>query len=264
MKDGTMDNFSPELRIFGLDDVTVVVFDTLSAIDKTRAARTVYLPKNIKQLSFRLEGFNTESKVDLGDRRTITGKIILVGTDDAGAKDYELAAPTFVLAAIGKANKDGTFNFATIDEVEYNVRQGVSDALIGAVGDYFAAASAPPAASAAQASYPVLTPIGAQSQGSAVVSARVRGVAAANDEKKSYRRKMAFAILGAPLLIWFVAWGGSHLLRPANPIEDAVAKAMRQDPSSVQAQVELTKQTLQQMGLDPGQSGDIGCLTAKQ
>lgn len=263
MKDDAMDNFSPELRIFGLDAVTVVVFDTLSALDKARAARTVYLPKNIKQFAFRLEGFNAESKVDLGDRRTITGKIILVGTDDAGETNYELAAPVFLLAAIGKANKDGTFNFATVDEVEYNVRQGVSDALIGAMGDYFAAASAP-AASVAQAPYPVMTPIGAQSQGAAVVSTRVRGVAAANDEKKSYRRKMAFAIIGAPLLIWFVAWGGSHLLRPANPIEDAVAKAMRQDPSSVQAQVELTKQTLQQMGLDPGQSGDIGCLTAKQ
>ncbi|AYK20533.1 hypothetical protein [Aeromonas veronii] len=71
---------------------------------------------------------------------------------------------------------------------------------------------------------------------------------------------MALAIVGAPLLIWFLAWGGSKVLTPSSPIEDAVARAMAQDPASVASQVELTKQTLQQMGLDPGQSGDIGCL----
>ena len=39
---------------------------------------------------------------------------------------------------------------------------------------------------------------------------------------------------------------------------------MKEDPASVAAQVELTKQTLKQMGLDPGKSGDTGCLAAPE
>lgn len=257
-KGKTMENFAPELCIFGLDDVSVVVFDTLSPFDKTRAARSVYLPKNIKQLSFKLNGFDANNTADLGDSRTITGDIIL----QADESDYELAKVTLVLPAISKVRKDGTFEFISIEDVEYNVRQAVSDALNFAMNKYFSHKSAP-VANAPQMSYVASVPVGGQAQNSMSMSARFKGQAASNDEKKSYRRKMLIAI-GAPLLLLFVLWAGSRLVKPVNPIEDAVAKAMRQDPSSVQAQVELTKQTLQQMGLDPGQSGDIGCLTPKR
>jgi len=260
MKEDTTNNFAPELRIYEFDSGTAVIFDSLSPTDEARAARTIYSPKRLKQLDFRLEGFDEQNMVDFGDHRTITGKIILVFTDDAGVTDYELAAPVFVLGATGKAKKNGVHTFEAVDAAEYNVRQGVSDALIGAMSDYFAAASGLGAA-APYAPYPMMAPVGAPTQGAAVVGVRTRGMAAANDEKRSYRRKMAGIIVGTSLLIWVVAWGGSRLLRPVNPIEDAVARAMQRDPSSVQAQVELTKQTLQQMGLDPGKGGDIGCLT---
>ena len=39
---------------------------------------------------------------------------------------------------------------------------------------------------------------------------------------------------------------------------------MKEDKASVAAQVELTKETLKQMGLDPGKSGDVGCLAAPE
>lgn len=39
-----------------------------------------------------------------------------------------------------------------------------------------------------------------------------------------------------------------------------VSPGMAEDPASIRAQVELTEQTLRQMGIDPGRPGDLGCL----
>jgi hypothetical protein len=249
-----MDNFSPELRIFGNGDQLVVAFDSLSRIDAKRAARSIQIPANFKQLSFSLEGFDKDSVTDVGDRRTVIGKINLV-TINAGGETttHELADCQFTLPAIGKP-KNGVFQFAPVEQVEYAVRQGVSDALVAALSDFYAAR---PASDHAVAGHQLIV---APTRSGLDAAETSRQRVAENDERKAFRRKMALAIIGTPLLIWFLAWGGSKLLTPSSPIEDAVVRAMEQDPSSVASQVELTKQTLKQMGLDPGQSGDIGCL----
>lgn len=258
MKGDAMDNFAPELRIFGNGDQLVVAFDSLSGMDVKRAARSIQIPAAFKQLSFALEGFDKDSATDVGDRRTVLGKINLVTTDAGGeTASHELADCQFVLPAIGKP-KNGVFQFAPVEQVKYAVRQGVSDALVVALTDFYAVR---PASSDAVAGHQVImAPTRSGMGATPAVAEASRRRAAANDEPKALRRKMALAIVGAPLLIWFLAWGGSKVLTPSSPIEDAVARAMAQDPASVASQVELTKQTLQQMGLDPGQSGDIGCL----
>ncbi|AYK20459.1 hypothetical protein [Aeromonas veronii] len=133
-----MDNFAPELRIFGNGDQLVVAFDSLSGMDVKRAARSIQIPAAFKQLSFALEGFDKDSATDVGDRRTVVGKINLVTTDAGGeTASHELADCQFVLPAIGKP-KNGVFQFAPVEQVEYAVRQGVSDALVVALTDFYA------------------------------------------------------------------------------------------------------------------------------
>jgi len=260
-----MDNFAPELRIFGNGDQLVVAFDSLSVMDVNRAARSIQIPAAFKQLSFALEGFDKDSVTDVGDRRTVMGKINLVTTDAGGeTASHELADCQFVLPAIGKP-KNGVLQFAPVERVEYAVRQGVSDALIVALTDFYAVRQASSDAvsvhsDAVSGHQVIMAPTRSGMGAITAVAEASRRRAAANDEPKAFRRKMALAIVVAPLLIWFLAWGVSKVLTPSSPIEDAVARAMAQDPDSVVSQVELTKQTLQQMGLDPGQSGDIGCL----
>lgn len=257
MKGGAIDNFTPELRIFGRGDRLVVAFDSLSGMDEKRAARSIQIPATFKQLSFALEGFDKDSATDVGNRRKVMGKINLVTTDASGeTTTHELAVCQFVLPAVGKP-KNGVFQFAPVEQVEYAVRQGVSDALIDALTDFYAVRASGDAVAGQQVI--MATARGGMSANPAVAEAPKRH-AVVSDSPKAFRRKMALAIVGAPLLIWFLAWGASKVFAPSSPIEDAVARAMAQDPASVASQVELTKQTLRQMGLDPGQSGDIGCL----
>jgi len=253
-----MDNFAPELRIFGNGDQLVVVFDTLAGMDMKRAVRSTRIPADFKQLSFELDGFDKDSVVDVGDRRTVTGRINLFSLDVSGKKDrHELSSCQFVLPVIGKSKKGGS-QFAQVEQVEHAVRQGVSDALVAALTDFHALR---PVGGDNVAGNQAIMARGDNGMSAAPAVAEMpRRRAAANEEPKAYRRKMALAIVGAPLMIWFLAWGISKVLTTSSPIEDAVARAMAQDPASVASQVELTRQTLQQMGLDPGQSGDIGCL----
>ena len=54
----------------------------------------------------------------------------------------------------------------------------------------------------------------------------------------------------------------SFMTPKKTPIDTAVYNAMQQDPASVESQVELTKKTLKEMGLDVNNTGsDLGCLT---
>jgi hypothetical protein len=89
---------------------------------------------------------------------------------------------------------------------------------------------------------------------------------AANDTGKNgakFRRQIWAAATITPIVVVGAIWLSSAKSTQADPIHDAVAQAMVQQPTAAEAQVELTKQTLKQMGLDPGAAGDTGCLAAK-
>lgn len=253
--------FAPELRIFEHDGIISVMFDTLSPLDAKRATSIVMFSKCFDRLSFSLNEIHISS-VSGSDKCTFACKILLVTHVGTQEKTYELADCQFVIPVIGKT-KTGPI-LMPADQIEHLIRQGVADALTAAYGEYALVSDR-------AIDYPVHAlnaphVPGAVGRGDgdsvstavAAASRRVSGRAAANDDK-SYRRKMMLAVVGAPLLIWFVAWGGSKLFAPSS-VESAVARAMAHDPQAVAAQVELTRQTLQQMGLDPGKASDLGCF----
>lgn len=262
MKNNVMGSFSPELRIFGDGEQLVVTFDSLAAFDAKRAARSIRIPAAFKQLSFMLEGFDKDSVTDVADRRTVVGKISLSIVDgNEQTASHVLADCQFIIPASGKA-KNGVFPFVPVEQIEYAVRQGVSDALVAATNHYYAtrAARAGEDSDLRRDAFGMMPPsLGAVAASATGPGGSLRARTAANDGVRTSRRKIAF-VVGAPLLLLFLVFGVSKVFAPASPIDEAVARAMASDPSSVASQVEMTKEVLKQMGLDPGQGGDIGCL----
>jgi hypothetical protein len=263
MKHELLDCFAPELRIVKVDDQQIVVtFDSQCQLDKTRAALATWMPRP-DNLGFKLTGFEQANVYhdQLLGHQTIRGDINLV----SGSETYKLADVTLVLGTTGKSKAKATgskvvYEFQRVEDIASLVRQGVSDALTAALNEYLDSLS-PGASTAGTQIQPSIAPVanGAKSP-QWLSSYRDRSTAARGTSKSVNGRKIALAVVAVPLVLMLVLVGGARILKPSNPIEDAVAKAMRQDPASVNSQIELTKQTLAQMGLDPGQGSDIGCL----
>lgn len=263
-----MEQFNPALSIVAVDENdAVVTFDFASASDSERAPKALRIPRKFNELSIAVTAF--ESLGELGDRKEYRGSIKLtVKPLEGDAVEHVLAEPRLWIDAESRNRKKGAhpFNFYSTDAVTRAVRVGVANALSRALGAFYAKEAhidtlarspAQPVAAAA--------PVADVRPASGIVGA-IQSFAApatgANDdpaEKKRFRKKVIFAAIATPLVVFALLTAGGAL-KKNDPIQDAVAKAMTQNPSSTQAQVELTKETLKQMGLDPGKSGDIGCL----
>ena len=253
-----MEDFAPELNIFADGDQLVVVFDTLMTQDHQRLARIFKIPISFETLSFALEGFDESSSDDTQDVRTIRGRIILTGTDVQGQEFVrELAQCHLVLPAMGRG-KNGAPILVPVQEVEHAIRQGMSRALQQAFTRHYATQTAP------KTGVSSMPPNGFQGgyaphpyPAVSYDAASCRDGLDPQKGNKSFRFKLFLALV-VPLLLTLLIW--LYRLAAPSPVEQAVAQVMSHDPASVAAQVELTKQTLQQMGLDPGQNGDLGCL----
>ena len=78
--------------------------------------------------------------------------------------------------------------------------------------------------------------------------------------KKGLSKKAAW-VIGVMLLLLSAA-AIKIMVSSADPVQSAVNKALSQDPRSRDEQIEITRSTLKEMGLDPGKNGDLGCLAA--
>lgn len=253
--------FDPSIRIYGSGEHLLVVFDSQSPNDALRATRTVRIPRGFQQLSLAVAGFDVPE--DEGHRRLLKGSVSLAIQDDAGVQsNHELAALQLMFHA--EADRKGALA-PHIDPalVAYTVRQALSEGLNEALNGYFQRDEAervivqpeafqPVSAGASQ--YPGATPQPSRK------ALREQAASDAARQARMRRRKTALAWLVPPLVVVAVMATLSQLASSQSPIENAVAQQMANDPESIKAQVELTKQTLQSMGLDPGQGGDLGCL----
>ncbi|MFP3865955.1 hypothetical protein SHV42_23745 [Pseudomonas capeferrum] len=251
--------FDPSIRLFGSAEHLLVVFDSQSPHDALRATRTVRIPKAFKQLSLVVAGLDAAE--DDGHRRILTGSVSLAIQDDADVlSSYELAALQLVFHA--EADRKGALTHIDPALVAYQVRQALSECLNEALNDYFQREEAQKVSVQPETLQPAVA--SAQYHAAAPQPSRkaLREQAASDAERqaRSRRRKAVLAWVVPPVLIIAVLSTLSHLASSQSPIENAVAQQMANDPESIKAQVELTKQTLQSMGLDPGQGGDLGCL----
>jgi hypothetical protein len=214
-------SFSPAIQITAVGARTAIMFDSAHENDLTRAARLIYVPQAVDSLSLRCDQ----------PSQGISEVKLLVRLGDK-VEEHDLA----------------TITMSSCNNMD--VRKGVADHFQIALVRYL------------------------QSQNPAMVASEQLVVGAApkmpvvSSHPQADRSAARRPILKSALVVGLVGLIGftavyafsPRSVHSADPIQAAVVGNMAQDPASILAQVELTKETLRQMGLDPGRPGDLGCL----
>lgn len=236
-----------------------VVFDSNTVLDVERKPQLAHVPvEQFNRLVFDFEGFTADSAKESGDVKTFDGKVFLRSlSSEADAAKVELAGISLRLKAKGRAKKKpggAIFEFPSQQEVQDSIRQGLARAASAAMVQYVMQSHGPAG--------------GVPSPAPTVRSMTARGFpaslfSAANDDeaqgKRAFRRNLALAAVAGPVLVLAMI-GIAKVAKPSDPIQQAVADAMAHNPAAANAQVDLVKQTLKEMNLDPGNGGDTGCL----
>lgn len=258
-----MEQFNPEIRIVAVDQGDVaVMFDSASESDVARSPKVLRISRKFSELGIEVGEFVSagEHENEKEYRGTIS---LVVKTALNDEVKHVLAEPVLWIKAVSRNRKKGAapYNFYSPEDVTLAVRNGVASALAGALVAFYEKEDQLDTFSRvpAQASAPVLDSRPVQPSGRfAAAQTFGRTLPAAN--KSQFRKKVILAAIATPILVYGLLWLGGAVVKKNDPIQNAVARVMAQDPKSMQAQVELTKETLKQMGLDPGKSGDVGCL----
>lgn len=260
-----MKKVSPETIVFHPsilvhDDRTrwAISFDSDSNRDMKRQTRTLWVLKDgITQLDVRVEGFDRLDDPDatLGER-SIAGRIQLVASYTGGTTDSRLLAECALSPwAQHRALKPGD----AVHDVAAAVRNGTAAAFTAVLPDLFAARSV------ADLTERVTEQVIKRSDG------RTRSFGQRAQSSRLQRWKPWLAVGGVVACMWvFLSIFGKPAHTPeqpslvaANPNLAALQLPQATEADS-KAQVELVKQTLKSMGLDPGASGDTGCLVQPQ
>lgn len=226
-----MRNFEPIIHIMEDEQSLLVMFDSGWEDDSTRMPRLVRIALPIQDLSW---------KMDLAEPNNhISSYSIILTVKSLDSEEHHPLGAITPQKTLGKGGEEAIY-------------QGIANAFAHALLLYLGQKSSPIAPSA-EVGQEVGTPV--HRSGSQTIRSR--------SILKSVAKSAAFAIVAVGvvgLLLASAPFMGSNV---ADPIQTAVAQNMAQDPASITAQVELTKETLRQMGLDPGAAGDLGCLAPR-
>lgn len=275
--------FAPEIRVYEHDQGNswAVSFDTRSPIDTGRGPRIVFIEKTpaIKHLAISVEGFDVAPRPGAEEdgqpffMGTFSGTISLsvVRKDSDSPETHVLAKCRLKVLGKrqGKASTEDErnrgrstkYNFPDVESV---VRNACANALSGVIADFFDTAATRggveyPEANQREAvavTRPALAPQRER-------TARLSGRQFTQAETRWHRYRPWAAVAAAALVVWVALATISHRGQSSSQeVGAAVAAQLQQDPNAAMAQVELTKQTLASMGLDPGASGDTGCLVS--
>lgn len=270
-------SFAPTIQAHDIGDAWAISFDSGSIQDILRASRTVFVKKDgIKQLELKVAGFNVLGGPGAeGEGRaahsvpTIYGRILLLVTHHTDSIDtYVLAECEFTPWAHHEGNAPVGDVARTVRDVAEVVRNGTTEAFTTVLPDLFPTKNEGlPESFEAEGAAPPRT---ARPAGRAR-SDRVRSFGHRAHASRFERWMPWLAVAGIAAVVWVVL---SIFGRPVHsPEQSALAAsapnvAALQLPQSTgadaQAQVELVKSTLKSMGLDPGASGDTGCLVQPQ
>ena len=234
--------FKPEFCLIERNDhKMVVLFDTATEYDEFRAPRLVTIDTDgVQAITFKLNGFDP---VTNGQDQICEGKIeLLAQKPDGEVRNYELAECKFRYTSESKPDKSGNYVFPSSFDTKQNIRHGVADAFSTAAltqpGNFqFNTIQTPTQHILAQQP----AAIGYHTQ----------------PEQKRFNWRVLAAVV-APIVLVAMLWG--YVKSRTDPVQEAVARAMATDPNARQEQIDITRQTLREMGLDPGKAGDLGCL----
>lgn len=253
----TLPDFAPELRVVARGTASnrlVIVFDTATDLDLKRSPRIVMIDtEGVTSITTSVDEITSDDRVT---HQLVSGKINLLTQKD-GAEPVKYLLAQFELQLEGSRNgsKDGKLSFPPLIEIEQVIRQGVADAFTDASLEMtsepapvveYRGQDAPERQSWAP------RPAPAYATGPAL---SMRASAAA--KPRMSKKMIAFIGLLAVLLL---AAALKIMAAPSDPVQVAVNKALANDPRARDEQIEITRQTLREMGLDPGKNGDLGCL----
>jgi hypothetical protein len=255
-------SFQPIIHVHDNDYAWVISFDSGSDRDTKRAPRIVFVPKgDIKHLELNIVGFNA-----LSDNEDLS----IIGLIELEAK-YSNAETiqTFVLAAcefLPWAQHRQLTAGATVLDVVKAVRNGTADAFTAVLPGLFPARGGEPLQDEAPAANAL------PRQSAVALRGGVRSAGRPSRTNRLQQWMPRIAMGGVVVVGWLVSsviWHSSSspqaalTATSANPPDmQAVLQNQLQPPAGPdsQVQVELVKNTLKSMGLDPGASGDTGCL----
>lgn len=254
--------FAPELRVVARGTASnrlVIVFDTATDLDLKRSPRIVMIDtEGVTSITTSVDEITTDDRVL---HQLVSGKInLLTQKDGTEAVKYLLAEFQLQIEGGKASGKDGKLSYPPEAEIEQIIRQGLADAFTDASLEMMAGDPAPAVEYRGQEDFPARqpwTPRPAPVYAGAGPALSMRASAAA--KPRLSKKMIAFIGLLAVLLL---AAALKLMAAPADPVQAAVNKALANDPRARDEQIEITRQTLREMGLDPGKNGDLGCLAA--
>lgn len=260
----SLHDFSPELRVVAPGTASkrlVVVFDTNTDIDLKRSPRIVMIDtEGVTDIRTEVSNVTCEGLVV---RALYRGQInLLTKKGDGDPTSYLLADFEMEIEGTGKRDKAGSFIFPPETEIAQFVRQGVADAFTDASLEMIYSTASPVQTHAQELASPsqwLPRPAMAYA-GAAAGPAPSAGSKRSGPTKNGLSKKAAWAI-GVMLLLLSAA-AIKIMVSSGDPVQSAVNKALAQDPRARDEQIEITRNTLKEMGLDPGKNGDLGCLAA--
>ena len=257
----TLPDFAPELRVVARGTASnrlVIVFDTATDLDLKRSPRIVMIDtEGVTSITTSVDEITSDDRVT---HQLVSGKINLLTQKDGAEPVKYLLAEFQLQIEGGKSGKDGKLSYPPQGEIEQIIRQGVADAFTDASLEMMAGDPAPAVEYRGQEDFPARqpwTPRPAPVYAGAGPALSMRASAAA--KPRLSKKMIAFIGLLAVLLL---AAALKLMAAPADPVQAAVNKALANDPRARDEQIEITRQTLREMGLDPGKNGDLGCLAA--
>lgn len=236
-----MKSFEPIIHIIEDQQSLLVMFDSGWDHDVTRMPRLVRVTLPIQDLSWKMDA----EQLPL-DESIPSYPISLIVKSSDGESSYALGSITPEKSG-GQAHAGAIY-------------QGIANSFSRALLLYLS-----------QKSQPVVPSVEiGQKAGSPVHRGKPQAIGSYDDGRSNRSRPILKSVAqAAAVAVVLVAVTGFFVSIPfmgsnaADPIQTAVAQNMAQDPASITAQVELTKETLRQMGLDPGAAGDLGCLAPR-
>lgn len=254
-------NFEPLVRIFSWNtenNEVAISFDSNFSYDSARTPKMVIFSLKTKE-SFNALGFsvNTTEFEHKNGVTTCTTKItisqqnstVTSDTDESSEKiEYLLGSMDLVLPAVGSKNNQHIYIEESV--IQEAVRDSILDEYSFALDQYLNNRTIQPTAVAVTPSQELQY----QSQ-TMSISKHTK----ASTGFKWYQ--WAGIVLGTLFILWIIASAIGAASSKNSAIDNAVLNAMQQDPSAVDSQVKLTRETLKEMGLDvSGNNADLGCL----
>lgn len=253
----TLPDFAPELRVVARGTESnrlVIVFDTATDIDLKRSPRIVMIDtEDVISITTSVDEITADDRMI---HQLVSGKINLLTQKD-GAEPVKYLLAEFQLQIGGGKAKDGKLSYPPQREIEQVLRQGVADAFTDASLEMTSELPARGWEYRGQESCErqpwTLRPAPAYVSAGPALSMR----SSAAEKPRLSKKMTAFIGILAVLLLAAIL---KIMAAPADPVQEAVNKALANDPRARDEQIEITRQTLREMGLDPGKNGDLGCL----